>query len=394
VKRHEILRTTFTVVDGRPFQVIHPAEPVTLPLFDVANEANPEAAAERIFQAEGAPVVDLRHGPLVRFSLIRIRENEHWLLRKTHHMLGDAWSAHLLLSELARFYTARMERFATSMPEPEPLQYADYAAWQRNALRRDRPAYQEAVAWWKGCFAKQPPPPDLPFKRSAPLDGVAPADGVLSWPINPQLMQRLTRLAHDEAVTNYVVGVAALAALLADEARQADVVIGTYVTNRRRASLQNMMGDFTNLAALTFRYDRTMSFREWLSDVRFRVMAMEARCEIPYEELREELQRLGITVPEVRLIFLRSSQALETKQFAGLSLSPPDAYPAAAMPWGITINLIECGGNESFRVAFDAGIYHPAGVRRFIGRLCELLDAASRRLDLSLGELLTMGETV
>jgi acyl carrier protein len=397
VGRHETLRTTFAIVDGQPAQVIHPAEPVALPVYDLTSEADPEEAAARIIKikTEEAWGVDLTQGPLVRFLLIRIRENEHWWLRISHHILGDAWSARLLLGELACLYTAKLEGAPPPLPETEPLHYADYATWQRMTQRHNGPAYQDAIAWWKERFQQQSRLPDLPFKRSAPLDGVDPTDGVVRWPIDSQLAQRLSRLGRNEAVTTYVVWLAALVALLADETGEPDVVVGTYMTNRRRAEVQNMMGDFTNLTALRFQCDHAMSFRDWLSDVKFWVTTTEARCEIPYEELREELQELGVTLPEVRLIYLGSTNhARAAMHFAGLSLSWPDIATVATMPWGVTMYVDERNDIQEYRARFNAGIHDPAAVRQFIGRLCELLDAGSRHPDLSLGELLALHETL
>jgi non-ribosomal peptide synthetase component F len=300
-----------------------------------------------------------------------------------------------LLGELARLYTANLDGKAPPLPEFEPLQYADYATWQRKRLRRDTTAYQEAIVWWKDRFQRPPRELDLPFKRSAVRVGLDPTEGVIRWPIDSQRAQRLRRLGRKEAATIYVVWLAALVALLAAETGQSDVVVGTYMTNRRSADLQNMMGDFTNLVTLRFQCDQAITFRGWLSEVRFWVAATEARCDIPHEELRKELQELGVTLPEIRLIFGTSTgHARAAMHFAGLSVTRPDMATVATMPWGITISFDERNDIQECRAFFDAGIYDPPAVRRFIGRLHELLEAISRRPDLSLSELLALREMV
>ena len=186
----------------------------------------------------------------------------------------------MLLSELALLYKAKLDGEAPPLPEFELLQYGDYAAWQRTAFRREGAAYQEAIAWWKERFEHPPRLLDLPFKRSAPLVGFDPAEGMMSSPVIHGLVQHLNWLRRNEATTTYMVWLAALVALLAAETGQSDIVIGTYVTTRRGAELQKMMGDFTNLAELRFHCDHVMSFRDWLSEVRFWVTAAEARSEI------------------------------------------------------------------------------------------------------------------
>ena len=252
VRRHEVLRTTYAVQDGQPVQIIHPAEPVALPVFDVGAESEPKEATARIIKAEMARVADLTQGPLARFSLVRFSENEHWLLRIYHHILWDAWSAKLMFGELALLYSAKIDGAAAPILEPERLQVADYAAWQRKYFRPDGPVYQETIAWWKKQFQQQPPMPDLPFKRPAPLAGVDRAEGVIIWPVDLELAQRLNRLRQQEGATLYTVWLAALVALLAAETGQPDIIVGSYVANRRR-EVQNMIGYFTNLATLSFR---------------------------------------------------------------------------------------------------------------------------------------------
>jgi len=415
VKRHEILRTTFAVADGQPVQIIQPAESVALPVFDLTAEADREKAAERIVRVEMAEIVDLTRGPLIRFSLMRISDNEHWFLRVCHHILWDTWSGKMLLSELARLYPAKLEGGPSPLPEFEPLQFADYASWQRSALRRGGSAYQETIAWWRERF-EQPTPrptlpfiawwknharqpkrrPGLPFERPAPLQGLDPTAGGTTLPVDSSLAQRLARLRHKEGATNYVAWLAALVVLLAAETGQPNVTIGTYMTHRRRATMQNIMGDFTNLVTLTFQCDHAMSFRAWLSEVRLQVMGAEAHSEIPIEELRKELQALGVASPYVQIIFAAPEAGdIETDiQFAGLRLTLSEFPAPAVMPWGFSVIVHERNGVQECATTFDAGRYDPALVRGFIGRLHELLDAVSRQPDRPIGELLALREAV
>jgi acyl carrier protein len=395
VKRHEILRTTFDVVDGNPVQVIHPAEPIALPVFDVSAEMAPNEAAANIMKAEMARVVDLTKMPLARFFLVRIGENEHRLIRVCHHILWDAWSTKLLLGELALLYSAKVEGTAPPLPANEPLQIADHASWQRKVLRRDGPAYQEAIAWWKERFQQQPPMPDLPFKRPAPLGGLDPADGLIMWPVDGELTQRLTRLGQQEGSTPYQLWLAALVALLAAEIGQSGVTVGSYMTNRRRAKLQNMIGCLTNLAVLGFQVDDAMPFSDWLSEVRSHTTAAEARCEIPHEELRTRLQDLGGALPEVSVIFgAQLGFTRADSHFAGLRVTRPDMAKTATMPWGFSIGLHEHDDRQQCRISFNACIYDPVGVRQFIGRLLGLLNATTRHPDRPIGELLALREAI
>jgi acyl carrier protein len=388
VRRHEILRTTYALRDGQPVQVIHPAEPVALPVFDFGGESEPDEALARIVRAESFRVADLIVGPLARFSLVRCSENEHWLLRVCHHILWDAWSSKIIFDEFALLYSARIEGAADQILEPDPLQVADYAAWQRKNFRPDGPLYQDTIAWWKTQFEQWQPMPDLPFKRPAPLANVDCSEGRIAWPVEAELVKRLNRLIQQEYATPYAVWLAALVALLAAETGQPEIVVGSYVANRRR-EVQNTIGFFINLATLSFRVDDASSFRDWLSKVRIRTTEVEARCEIPQETLRQELQRLNVTLPNVSVIFgAPMGRNSATIEFAGLKMTRQYNPVDISMPWGFSMNLLEADDQQSLGISFDAEIYDPAGVRRFVARLHDLLDAISYRPDLPIGELL------
>jgi acyl carrier protein len=150
VRRHEIMRTTFPVVDGRPIQMIHPAKAVALPVIEVSNEESPEEAAERIIGVERASVSDLANGPLGRFVVIRIRDSEHLLVRLFHHLVWDESSGKLFFNELTSFYDADGNSAVSS--DIEQLQYGDYAAWQRTAFEPAGKTYRDIVAKWVRNF--------------------------------------------------------------------------------------------------------------------------------------------------------------------------------------------------------------------------------------------------
>jgi hypothetical protein len=328
----------------------------------------------------------------MRFSLIRMSENEHWLVRVCHHIIWDDWSSRVMRKELALLYEAKRDGKSPPLPEFEPLQYADYAAWQLKTFRRGGPAYQKAVVWWKDCFQQPPRSIDLPFVRAAPLVGVDPSEGRIKWPVDVEVAQRLARFARNESTTIFVVWLAALVALLKTETRQSDVVIGTYITARRRAEVQNMMGFFANQLALRFQCTTAMPFRNWLSEVASRVHAAEKHCEIPYAELLGELHTLGTTLA-VPLVFTAPLDfGLGDLHFAGLKLTRQQFNVPGPMPWYCNVQLTEYDNLQECRAVFDARIYDPTGVRRFIGRLCDFVDAASWHPDLSIDELLAFSE--
>jgi hypothetical protein len=391
VRRHEILRATFSVVDEQPAHVIQPAGPIELPVVQLPNGVEPEAEATRILRAGKAGVRDLTQGPLFRFVLMRVSEDEHWLLRICHHLLWDGGCGRVLFDELALLYKAKLDRTAPPLPETEPLGYVDYAAWQRKLLHCDGPAYQKTIAWWKQRFEQQWRVPDPPFKRSTPVGSARPMDGLINRYVDTQLAQRIDQLRDNEGSTIYLIWLAAFVVLMAAETGQPEVVVGSYVTNRRHAQLQKMIGCFANLAALCFRVDDAMSFREWLSQVRSCVTEAEAHADIPHEELWEGLQELGVNPPEIRMIFGAPMDFKRSDMHVGdLMFTRTDFSQVAVMPWSFSMNLLEYNDAQVCRARFNAQIFDPDAVRRFMDCLHEFLNVVSQRLDLPIGELLLL----
>lgn len=387
--RHEMLRTAFPLVQGVPVRQVHPASRVPLSFLDLAGTADAEEEATRVFRAESLRPFDLALGPLQRFMLIRLRQDEHQLLRICHHIISDAWAWDVYFNELGLVYEAKLRGEPPPLPEFEPLQYGDYAAWQRRAMRPDGPAYRNAVLWWKELLAGLPQPLDLPFRRPERLPDVAADDAIMKLDFDPAVSQRLAEIGREQHVTVFAVRLAAFVALLAAETGQPDVVLGTYFTNRNRVETQKMFGFFANLVALRFGWDGALTFREWLSVVGGRLGEIQAQGEIPYEQLCAELRAQGVTPPEIRAL-LSSAESPASIRFGGLECTRMDKYKAT-MPWGFTLTFFEQTTRNQCGAAFDARIYDPAGVRAFVGRLLQFLDAASRHPERPLAGLLAEG---
>ena len=383
--RHEPLRTTFPVVDGQPVQMVHPPTPIALPFLDFVSMPNPE---EQVIQEVGkaaAAIFDLANGPLLRFLLIRIRDNEHRLLRTCHHIICDAWSSSIYFQELGLLYEAKLHQRAPPLPDVELLQFGDYAVWERNALRRDGAIYECSIAWWKDVLAGAPRVLSLPFRRSHTLTGINPKEGVISWGIGPETSSRLAELARKEGTTYYVVRLAIFAMLLWSETKEIDVVLGTIMTNRHRVELQKMFGIFANLVTLRFQCESSSTFREWLYAVRRRTVETESHSQIPYEALRHDLLEQGVTPPDIQVIFNVNRHHVPF-HFADLELIAQETQ-MGGMPWGVTVVLDEHQEEYQCQVMYDAGMYCPSGMHRFISRYRQLLDAVSRDPGLSIREL-------
>jgi non-ribosomal peptide synthetase component F len=267
-----------------------------------------------------------------------------------------------------------------------PMQYGDYAAWQRTVLDPAGKTYHEVIAWWAKYFQDVPLLPELPFKRPETLVGVDPSAGHLTRSIEPRLMERLSRLQREGGTSLYKIWLAGFVAVLWLETDCSDVVVGTYVTSRRHRQLRNMIGDFSNTVALKFKFDADMSFRELISRVGDTVVAAESHSEIPYEKLSKELQKLNIATPQIRAI-IAAPLGNEDLSFSGLKISRDRPQKLSTMQWGCNVELRERDGDYRCVINFDAGIYDPSLVQIFIDGLYELLNSVSHQPELTVGEL-------
>src|SRR5688572_6074807 len=266
VKRHEMLRTTFREVAGQAVQVIQPAAPVPLQLIDLSHlvEAERETELEEMVQREGQQPFDLNTGPLLRATLIKLDREEHVVLLTMHHIVSDGWSMGVLTREVAALYRAYVNRETARLPEL-PVQYADFATWQREWLQGEVLAQQ--VAYWREQLAGAPAVLELPVDHPRPA--VQSHRGARqSFTLPDELKQRLEELSRREGVTLFMTLLGAWQTLLMRYSGQQDIVVGTTIANRNRRETENLIGFFVNTLVLRTDVSGNPSFRELLKRVR------------------------------------------------------------------------------------------------------------------------------
>jgi amino acid adenylation domain-containing protein len=286
VRRHEILRTHYETVEGRGVQKIEAAAPVEVAREDARDlgQAEKEAWVQRRVTEEQSKAFDLSRSPLLRVRLLHLDHGDYVLLLTMHHIASDGWSAAVLVKELVTLY----EAFAQDCPSPLPeleIQYADYAAWQRQWLYGD--LLQNQIGYWRKQLADLPTlelPQDRPrlLRRS-----IAAATEPIE--ISEELTRELRQLCQAEGVTVFMAVLAAFKIVLGRWARQEDVVIGTDVANRRRAELENLIGYFVNQLVLRTDLRGNPTCRELLARVRATCLEAYDHQDLPFERLVEEL---------------------------------------------------------------------------------------------------------
>ena len=288
VRRHEALRTTFREVDGVPAQVVAPFAGFALPVADLSGlgAAERDAEAKRRAADEAARPFDLAAGPLFRGTLLRLGAGERLLLLGMHHIVADGWSLEVLRRELATLYAAYAAGGESPLPEPA-LQYADFAVWQRAAMRG--PALDRQLAWWKAHLAGAPELLALPTDRPRPAVRTQRGSAVAAV-LGAGVSARLDALARDEGATPFMVLLAAFQLLLGRYAATDDVVVGTPVAGRAHRETEGVIGCFVNTLALRTGLRGDPAFRELVRRARDVTLAAYDHQEVPFERLVAELR--------------------------------------------------------------------------------------------------------
>jgi amino acid adenylation domain-containing protein len=373
--RHEVLRTRFASVDGRPIQVIAPALDLAPPVVDLT--ALPEemrrGEARRLSRHEAARPYDLTHGPLVRATLLRLAGDHHLALFGMHHIVSDGWSMGVLVREVGQLYSALRRGERPALP-PLPVQYADFAIWQRQWLSGEVLAHQ--LAYWRRKLAGVPPVLDLPFDRPRPpvqrfrgaqLPAFIPA-GTLS---------ALAGLQRAQGTTLYMTLLAAFQVLLARLSGQEDMAVGSPVAGRNRMETEGLIGFFVNTVVLRGELAGDPSFTEALGRVRQTAVEAFAHENLPFEKLVEELQpeRSLAHSPLFQVLLVLQNAPMGTLELPGLTLEPAPAETGRTK-FDLTLSLNEIPQGLTGSWEYDADLFDAATVRRLHGHFATLLTAA------------------
>ncbi|HWM91848.1 MAG TPA: amino acid adenylation domain-containing protein [Thermoanaerobaculia bacterium] len=286
IRRHEVLRTTFPAVDGRPAQLVHPPWRAEIPIVDLRLAPEREALANQLVQQEIRKPFDLERLPLLRWLLIRLGDEDHLLLQVEHHFVHDGWSLAVFLREVKELYIAYHEGRPSPLPEP-PVQYADFAVWQREWLQGE--ALAGHLAWWVEHLAGSPPVLELPADRPR-LKAHSFRGAGLRADLPRDLYADVRSASRREGVTLFMTSLAAFCALLYRYTGQEDVLLGSGIANRRLRELEDMVGMVVNTIVLRAGVAGGMTFRELAAGARRATLAAHAHQDVPFERIVERLQ--------------------------------------------------------------------------------------------------------
>ncbi|MFO1657762.1 pyoverdine non-ribosomal peptide synthetase PvdD [Pseudomonas aeruginosa] len=385
VARHETLRTRFRLDGDEARQEI--AASMALPLDIVALGPLEEGALARQVETTIARPFDLERGPLLRVSLLRLAEDDHVLVLVQHHIVSDGWSMQVMVEELVQLYAAYSRGLEVALPAL-PIQYADYALWQRSWMEAGEKERQ--LAYWTGLLGGEQPVLELPFDRPRPVrQSHRGAQFILELDID--LSQALRRVAQQEGATAFALLLASFQALLYRYSGQADIRVGVPIANRNRVEIERLIGFFVNTQVLKADLDGRMGFDELLAQARQRALEAQAHQDLPFEQLVEALQpeRSLSHNPLFQVLFNYQSEARGNGQafrFDELQMESVQ-FDSRTAQFDLTLDLTD--EEQRFCAVFDyaTDLFDASTVERLAGHWRNLLRGIVANPRQRLGEL-------
>jgi amino acid adenylation domain-containing protein len=383
VRRHEALRTKFVTVQGQPVQVIAPTLETLLPVIDLRDfpQAERETQAQRLATQEAQRPFDLSKDPLLRVKLLRLDESDYVLLLILHHIVSDGWSMGVLIREIAILYTAISSEQPAQLPSL-PIQYADFAHWQREWLQGELLAGQ--LAYWRqqlhGISVL-----NLPTDRPRPaVQTYQGATQLLQLP--KSLSKALEALSQREGTTLFMTLLAAFQVLLYRYTQQEDITVGSPIANRNRSEIEGLIGFFVNSLVLRTDLSGNPTFRELLSRVREVALGAYAHQDLPFEKLVEELhpERNLNQNPLFQVVFALQNAPMEALELPGLTLSPLQFVDTGTTRFDLEFHLWERMQNNGMEVdsleqisgfvVYSTDLFESATINRMLGHFQTLLE--------------------
>jgi amino acid adenylation domain-containing protein len=388
VQRHASLRTIFDSVNGECRQVVLTDCEVSISVIDLANvpESARDAEALRLVGEHGRKSFDLTEGPLLRCLLVRLAPKQHILLLVMHHIITDGWSISILFKELTACYAAFVRNETPSLPEL-PLQYSDYAQWQREYV--DGEVLTRQMEYWKDKLASAQSLLELPIDHPRPpIAGWHGATEEIS--LDATTLAKLKSLAQAENSTLFMVSMAVFQALLWRYTNQESILVGTPVAARNEVEFENMVGLFVNTLVFRSDFRPGLTFRDLIRQVRAFTLDAFSHQDIPFEKLVEALvpQRSLDTHPLFQVMFTFQNIPKQVFEIPGLSIKEI-AFEAGIAKFDLSVEVWE---NEEFHCQFEyrTDLFEQATIRRMLGHFENLLQAALQDPDKRLAELSMM----
>jgi amino acid adenylation domain-containing protein/FkbM family methyltransferase len=382
--RHEILRTSFPHSNGRPMQVVMSTIELTLSELDLSDLPNKEREEEwmRVLKEQGGEPFDLAKVPLFRAKMVHISHQEHLMLFTIHHIIADEWSMELIHQEINQLYKSFCQDRSSPLPDL-PIQYADFACWQRDWLQGD--LLQDQISYWKNELAGAPMILEIPIDKPRP--SVQTFHGAVEiFRIPDNLLEQLKSLGREEQTTLFMILMSSFMALLYRYTGQDDILVGTPITGRTRSETEKLIGYFVNEVILRAQFTDKINFRSLLKQVREGALGAYAHPDLPFEHLVAELahERDPSRPPLVQVMFV-----LYHAEGASLvsSVSEYQKLHTGTSKFDVTLSISEIEDHLEGMIEYNTDLFEKQSIKSLCDHYNVLLASMIRYPDKSISTL-------
>ncbi|MEA5504348.1 amino acid adenylation domain-containing protein [Halotia wernerae UHCC 0503] len=392
VNRHEILRTTFTTVDGNPMQVIAKSRPIVILVVNLSEWSQVDRAAQvqRLITKEAEYPFDLAHDSLLRVTLIQLGDKEYLLLLTLHHIIFDGWSIGVFIGELTALYKAFSTGTASLLPEL-PIQYADYAIWQREWLQEM--ALKTRLDYWKQQLAGSLPVLELPTDH--PRLAVQNFQGATeSFSLSSDLSQALKQISQQAGITLFMTLLAAFKTLLYRYTGEGDIIVGSPTANRNRPEIEGLIGFFVNTLVLRTYLGDNPSFRQLLLRVQKVTSGAFDHQDLPFEKLVEEMQaeRSLSHTPLFQVMFVLQNAPMPPLELPELILNPV-MVDSKTTKVDLSLSMTDTPQGLMGNLEYNTDLFEAATINRMVGHFQTMLESIVVNPDQSLSDLPILTES-
>ena len=374
VQRHEVLRTTFTLIDGHPVQKIIPSLELPFTIIDLQSiqPKDQEAEVKRLAFASSQKPFDLKNGPLLRFELLKLASPSHVLLLTMHHIISDGWSINIFIREATRLYQAFIHGQSSPLSEPA-IQYADFSLWQREWLQGE--VLEKQLTYWENQLADLPPLLTMPTDRPRPP--IQRYEGaVRRHQLDKTIVQGLRVLARETGTTLFMVFQAAFAVILSRYTSQKDIAVGVPVANRHRHEIESLIGFFANTLVLRSHLSGNSTFSAFLDQVRQLILDAQDNQDIPFEMVVEHLQpeRSLSYSPLFQVMFTLDEVNTTDLNAADLKIEPVVTEQVTAMFDLSLTAAVDAQGDIRLEWEYATALFDDTTIQRLEAHFVQLLE--------------------
>lgn len=386
VRRHEVLRTTFKKINDSPVQIIDPSATLSLPIIDLQSIPTTDRSEklQQLAAEDTQKPFNLTDGPLLRVSLLKLATDVHVLLLNMHHIISDGWSLGIFIHELSTLYQAFCDRRPSPLPNL-PIQYADFASWQRQWLSGE--VLQKQLDYWQKQLAGIPPILELPIDRPRPPIQTSRGNRLFCR-IEPNLTQKLKNLSKKSESTLFMLLLAAFSILLSRYSRQKDIVVGSPIANRNRSEIEGIIGFFVNTLVLRADLEGNPSFWELLKQIRKTSLDAYANQDVPFEQLVEALrpERNLSHTPLFQVMFSLENAPMSKLELPGLTIELLETQNLTAK-FDLSLSVEEKESGLKCEWEYNSDLFDPATISLMMEHFQTLLAEIVTDPDRSIWEL-------